>query len=222
MDNNQTNHQPKKSRAGIRIFLDQFFRKFLAIFSNNFGRIFNYSSKIFEKKRKNLQKSDQKNSNTGSKIPCIFVAFFALFIAVDVIYIYVAKKTWRGTVTENAYEKGLKYNQTLISDKKQKDLGFKAKLNIKSINNKTTLLSFDLKDKNGKIIKDAKIKINLVRPTQTGFDFAEELLFETKNQNYQKIINFPLKGLWKVELQAFVTINGQEEIFQYVERIIID
>ena len=157
-----------------------------------------------------------------SKIPYIFFAFFAVFITVDIAFIYIAKKTWRGTVMDDSYEKGRKYNQVLQSDKKQKDLGLQPHLEYKAIASKKSALAFSLKDKNGKIINNAKIAIRLVRPTQAGFDFDQELFFDKKNQNYQKEIDFPLIGLWRVELQALVNINGKEEIFQHVERIVID
>ena len=155
--------------------------------------------------------------NKKSKIPYIFFAFFAIFILVDILFIYISQVTWRGTVMENSYEKGRKYNQTLLKDKKQKNLGWVGNLNNKDIKSKKALLTFDLKDNFGKFIDDAKVKIAIIRPTQTGFDFNEELYLDKKNQNYQKVINFPLKGLWRIEIQA----TSGKEVFQYVKRIVI-
>lgn len=156
--------------------------------------------------------------NKKSKIPYFFFAFFALFITVDIVYIYLAESTWRGTVTENAYEKGRKYNQTLLKDKVQQNLGWAGKLSSKSIAKEKAVVIFELKDKNGKFIDNAKITINLIRPTQTGFDFKEELILDQKSKNYQKLIKFPMKGLWRVELEA----TSGENIFQYVERIVVE
>ncbi len=162
--------------------------------------------------------SQNNNKPKKSKIPYIFVAFFATFIIADICFIYIANKTWRGTVTEDSYEKGRKYNKILLNNQKQKDLGWSGKINYKAISTKKSLIIFDLKDQNNKIIKNAKIKLKLVRPTQTGYDFDEELIFNLNKNNYQKTINFPLIGLWKVEVQAFV----KDEVFQYVKRIVID
>ena len=68
--------------------------------------------------------SEQKKS----KIPYIFFIFFAVIFAVNFSYIYVSQKTWRGLATEDAYHKGLNYNQVLEEEKKQKELGWKSTL----------------------------------------------------------------------------------------------
>jgi nitrogen fixation protein FixH len=156
--------------------------------------------------------------NKKSKIPYIFFAFFATFITADLTLIYIAQKNWRGTVTENSYEKGRKYNKTLINDQKQQNLGWKVDLKHKNINSKESILILDLKDKDDKLIENAQIKLQLVRPTQTGYDFSQKLTFNLDEKNYQKLVTFPLIGLWKVEAQIF----ADDKVFQYVKRIVID
>lgn len=157
-------------------------------------------------------------TNKKSKIPYFFFIFFAIFITVDIAFIYISKKTWRGTVTEDSYEKGRKYNRTILANKKQKELNWSGDISQKFIENQKSLLIFSLKDDAGQFIKNANIKLKLVRPTQTGFDFEDKLFFNKFNNKYQKEVNFPLKGLWKIEVQAFVG----DKIFQYVQRIVID
>ena len=156
--------------------------------------------------------------NKKSKIPYFFFVFFAVFIAVDIAFIYISKVTWRGTVMDDSYEKGRKYNRTLMSTKKQNELNWSGNISQKFIENKKALLIFDLKNQSNKIIKNAKVKIKLVRPVQAGFDFETELTFDKNNNNYQKEINFPLKGLWKIELRVFV----DKDVFQYSQRIVIE
>ena len=48
-----------------------------------------------------------------------FLAFFGVIFVVDGIFITTALRTHRGVVTEQAYEKGLHYNQTLNEAKDQ-------------------------------------------------------------------------------------------------------
>ena len=38
-------------------------------------------------------------------IPWIFAIFFCVFIIVDIAYIIIAEKTWRGLSTEDGYQK---------------------------------------------------------------------------------------------------------------------
>ncbi len=156
--------------------------------------------------------------NKKSKIPYLFFIFFAVFITADIIMIYISQKTWRGTVTEDAYEKGLKYNKVLLNNKKQQDLGYQADLKYRVISDEVARISFILKNKDNDIINNAKIKVKFVRPTQSGFDFKEELFLNKITNSYQNNIIFPLIGLWRVEIQAFIG----DDVFQYVKRININ
>jgi len=46
-------------------------------------------------------------------IPWYFVIFFLVLFIVDGIFVYLATSTHTGVVTENAYEKGLRYNEVI-------------------------------------------------------------------------------------------------------------
>ena len=81
-------------------------------------------------------------------LPWIFAAFFSTFIIVDIAYIIIAEKTWRGMATEDGYQKGLKYNQTISAVKKQKELGWILQIKYNSSITKTGVLSVSLTDKN--------------------------------------------------------------------------
>lgn len=150
-----------------------------------------------------------------SKIPYIFFAFFAVVFAVDFFYIYVAGKSWRGVVTEDSYKKGLNYNQAIAANRDQKKLGWKVDIKYRNDGKSAGVLVVDLKDKNFRIIKNAKIKVNFKRPTQEGFDFARDLEF-VKNQ-YRAEITFLLKGQWEFN----VVIERGDEVFQDVKRYVV-
>jgi nitrogen fixation protein FixH len=150
-----------------------------------------------------------------SKIPYIFVAFFAVIFAVDFFYIYLAQTTWRGVSTQDSYHKGLNYNQSISAVEDQKNLGWKIDIKYRNDGNKTGVLTVDLADKNSAIIRDAKIKVNFKRPIQEGFDFSKDLEF-VKNK-YKAEITFPLKGQWEFEL----VISRDGEVFQEVKRYVV-
>jgi nitrogen fixation protein FixH len=150
-----------------------------------------------------------------SKIPYLIFIFFGIVIAVNTYYIYISQKTWRGVVTENSYKKGLNYNQTIAEVKKQKELGWKTKIKFTNQKNQIGILQVFLSDKNGKEIKDANVKVKLLRPTQIGFDFEENLEF--RNKNYQKKIVFPFAGQWDFE----IIVLKNDEVFQQVKRYVI-
>ena len=138
--------------------------------------------------------------NKKSKIPYFFLAFFAVFICVDSIYIYLANKSWTGVAIKDSYQKGLDYNNTLNQAKEQQKLGWKAEIKLNSLGNKKAILVVNLMDKRRIPIKNAKVQLKFKRPIQEGYDFKEELTFN--GSNYRKTLSFPLKGQWDIELVA--------------------
>jgi len=150
-----------------------------------------------------------------SKIPYFFFAFFAVVFAVDFFHIYLSQKTWRGVVTQDSYQKGLKYNEAIKLASQQKDLGWKMEIKYQKISSKEGKILVKIFDKNSKIIPNANVNLKLKRPTQEGFDFEEKTKF--LENFYQAKIVFPLKGQWDVEVLA----TKGEDVFQEVKRYII-
>jgi nitrogen fixation protein FixH len=159
---------------------------------------------------KMLQEQKQK-----SKIPYFFFAFFAVILVVNIFFIYISKKTWRGVITEDSYQKGLHYNDAIKAVNEQKKLGWKMKINYSSSGKNSGSVKIDLEDKNSEKITDAKLYVNFKRPTQEGFDFTKSLEFDGKE--YRAEIVFPLAGQWDFEVVA----TKNYETFQTVKRYII-
>lgn len=155
--------------------------------------------------------SDQKKS----KIPYVFFAFFAVIFAVNFFYIYVSSKTWRGIVTQNSYQKGLKYNEVLQASAKQEQLGFALEMKYKKLAERRGEISLKIFDKNSRAVTDAKVILKFKRPTQEGFDFEKEAQF--LDEKYSVEIDFPLKGQWDVE----AVVQRGEDIFQQVKRYVV-
>jgi nitrogen fixation protein FixH len=149
-----------------------------------------------------------------SKIPYIFLAFFGVIFLVNIFYIYLANKTWRGIVTEGSYQKGINYNQILELAKIQKTIGWKINLKYTKQSNQSGALTVDIVDKNQTKITDAIVSVTFKRPTQEGFDFAETLKF-TKG-TYRGDIKFPLPGQWDVEVSAVRGEESAHEVKRYI------
>lgn len=155
-------------------------------------------------------------SNKGRFIPYIFFIFFGIIFCVDAFYVYIANKSWRGLYTENAYQKGLKYNETLEYVNSQKSLGLSFKTSLKNEGKNISILKSCFFDKNKNPIKGAKLVAKIMRPTQEGHDFSQDLNY--KNNCYEAKINFPLKGLWNVEIIAY----KDDKVFQEVKRYVVE
>ena len=155
----------------------------------------------------------QKNSN----IIWFFVIFFSTFIIVDICYIFVAEKTWRGLAIEDGYQKGLKYNQAIEAVTKQKQLGWNLQINYQLQGDKNGNLEAKLLDKNNQTIIDADVVANIRRPVQDGVDFSLPLQFNSKTLTYQSLVEFPLAGQWDVE----VIVKKQDDVYQDIKRLVI-
>jgi nitrogen fixation protein FixH len=150
-----------------------------------------------------------------SKIIYFFFAFFAIVLAVNIFYIYISKKTWRGVVTDDPYHKGLNYNDTLKEVAKQKVLGWTVKVDFRSGVTKQGILMVTVQDKNLRYINYAKIYATFKRPTQEGSDFVLPVPYE--DGIYKARVNFPLEGQWDVE----VAVRKDQDTYQDVRRYVI-
>ena len=156
-----------------------------------------------------------QNKQKPSKIPYLFFAFFGVIFVVNMFYIYIAQKSWRGVVIEKSYQRGVDYNKTIELAKKQKKMGWKVEMRFKNLGNNSGILRVLIRDKNSKLIKNANIRAYFKRPTQDGFDFNMPMIFS--DGVYQARISFPLKGQWDFNLE----INRGLDVFYAAKRYII-
>lgn len=156
--------------------------------------------------------------NKKSKIPYIFFAFFAVIFLVNGIFIYVAKKSWRGVVEENSYQKGLQYNDTIKNFEKQQQLGWKVDFKHQRISEKSLRIFLKISDKNSRIINDAVVNLLFKRPTQDGYDFTSQAFYSSSQKLYLVEADFPFLGQWDVEI--FVKKDGDE--FKMKQRLDIE
>ena len=138
-----------------------------------------------------------------------------MVFGINILYIYVANKSWRGVTTSAAYQKGVEYNEVISQQRHQEELGWRVDMKYKRIDERTGALQVKLFSKNSAPITDANIRASFKRPTQEGYDFSAPLIFS--EGVYQAKISFPLKGQWDVEIAA----SKGEENFYEVKRYVI-
>lgn len=129
-------------------------------------------------------------------IPWYFVLFFLAIAILDGIFVYIAVAGHTGVITDNAYQKGLAYNQAIADAEIQKILGWRG-----AISYVQGILSFTLNDKEGRPIDDAAVKAWALRPASDGHDI-DLALIHTGIGLYQAPVTFPLPGLWEVRVLA--------------------
>lgn len=143
-------------------------------------------------------------------IPWYFVMFFVLLTGLLSYFCWLAVSSYTGLVTEDAYSKGVQYNQILRQAAAQEALGWKADVVVTPGSGKKMLITVMLKDKDGLPIKGAKAKAFAQRPTLGGVD-KKVPLYEHAEGVYTVNVTLPLAGVWDMYL-SFVQGNNRFQL----------
>lgn len=138
---------------------------------------------------------------SGSKLPWLFVAFFAVVFAANGVLVYFAAQSWTGLETKGYYIKGLDHNRTLATAAQQKALGWLSDLSADRTADGALLVRFGLQDGRREGVSGARVKARFVRPTHVGHDF-ELLLRESVPGRYRATAEAPLPGQWDIRITA--------------------
>jgi nitrogen fixation protein FixH len=147
----------------------------------------------------------------------IIMAAFSVVLVANGFLVYYAANTWTGLETEQHFAKGLAYNTNLQGAKRQKALGWQARLSTSFEGSEglsgTSRIQFT--DRNNQPLRKLDVRIIAIRPTHEGYD-KEFALSETGDGIYQGAFTLPLKGQWDFRILAQRGDNN----YQRVERIV--
>lgn len=135
--------------------------------------------------------------NDGRFIPWLIVAFFVAFSCVLGTFAYIAITTHRGVVTEQAYEKGVAYNDTIAKAAAQDALHFSA-----HITHTGATVGFSLSGPDGRPVDAGNVTLVMFRPTQAGFDHNYAMVRQPDDSYQANIADLPAKGLWEARIHA--------------------
>ncbi|MBL8713670.1 MAG: FixH family protein [Alphaproteobacteria bacterium] len=147
-------------------------------------------------------------------IPWYFVLFFSMLAALFTWFVYLAHTTHPGVVTDDAYEKGLKYNIQISRADAQKKLGWTSATDVRRDGGKAFTLSFTLKDKSGAPVTGAKASVRMMRPSNASMDFSMAMT-ETAPGIYTAALGDPAIGLW----EAQIGVSRGQELYQSEKRM---
>lgn len=157
--------------------------------------------------------ADGTLKDSGRMIPWYFVGFFVVLAIMDGIFVYLATSTHTGVVTEEAYKKGLNYNDTVAAARTQAALGWNG--TIEYTEDRRVL--FTLQDASGAPLTGAQVVAEFSRPTHNKQDFSIPLQ-QVDAGNYAAPVEFPLIGLW--DARVFVEWNQQQ--YQQGKRLVVN
>lgn len=148
----------------------------------------------------------------GQFIPWMIVAFFVVITMVFAGFTYIALSTYRGVVTDEAYEKGVAYNKVLERANAQAALHMSSKTQLDG-----HMVDFKLLDYAGMPVVADKVTLVMFRPTQEGMDHQYEMTTVAQGFYHADISDLPAKGIWEARVYAY-TAHG---VYRSSQRVVV-
>ena len=146
----------------------------------------------------------------GYHVFAAFVAFFVVVIGVNLVMVFLALDSWSGLSTEDAYQRGLRYNKTLEAMAHKDALGWQENLVFTSgtphgpdmdSGESQGRITLEMRDREGNLLEGLIVAGQIWRPTNEGFDRPVTLQAVGAGR-YAADVTFPLRGNWLVRLTA--------------------
>jgi nitrogen fixation protein FixH len=134
-------------------------------------------------------------------IPWYFVLFFVVLTCIYSFFMTIAHDTYPGVVTEKAYDKGLKYNDTIARAEQQEHLGWKGVIASDTTAKGEAHVVLTLTDAAAKPVTGAKVTLWFQRPVKEGMD-EKAAMKEIAPGAYEATTALKAKGLWEVSAAA--------------------
>lgn len=145
-----------------------------------------------------------------------WLALVAIVLGVNAVMISLAVVTNPGLVTEDYYEKGRDFERNAVQQMAARNaLGWQISLDLpqKPQAGQDADYRFIVTDMSGVPVESLKVRLQGYRPSDANADFYTDM--EPKgNGIYQAKLNFPLKGLWELN----INVEHGEQSYDMVNR----
>jgi nitrogen fixation protein FixH len=135
---------------------------------------------------------------SGRHVLIVFIGFFLIVFAVNGLMVYQAESTFGGLDTDDAYRKGLAYNDRIAAAATQSRLGWHDRTDYVA---EVRRLRVTLSDATGAGISGLKVSAVIERPATDVFD-RQLSLSQTGPDTYEADVSQLEPGAWTVDLQA--------------------
>lgn len=166
-----------------------------------------------------MTQSAKVRRRPGWWYPFIYLGAFGVVLAVNLVFMFSAVHTFTGLSTEQAYEKGLKYNQEIAAAKQQELLGWTVSTEVQARESSANVphsadIIVTVLDRDGKPVTGLVAKAEFIRPTSEGHD-STAVLAEQGQGRYIVSAMLPLGGQWELA----VTAQRGDLSYQFAQRI---
>lgn len=152
---------------------------------------------------------------TGKKVLVYFLAFFALFMSVNIIFMITAERTHTGVVTEEAYQKGLEYNKVIEEANKQDALGWTHRLVVRLDLEDKRRVTLRLKDAKKHKLTGAGVLVRFYRPVGKEGLTLDVTLQEKNPGTYVALVTFPERGKW----DAYIGVRKGDAVYRAHDQV---
>ena len=168
-----------------------------------------------------MQPSAQRlnSSNSPWRSPWVlgWIGLVLVVLAVNVTFVYLAISTNPGLVTEDFYDRGQHYEQTLVS-RLARDPGWTMRADIPDdlMPGVPATIRVTLVDRAGQPVRPDQVTFFAYRPSDKGRDFSVPMVEEGPGR-YAARVSFPLFGAW----DGLIAVRQGADEVTSGERIIV-
>jgi nitrogen fixation protein FixH len=138
---------------------------------------------------------------TGRRVLTVALGFSAVILLVNAAFIYLALDSFPGLATQNAYLKGLAFNETLAKAEEMRDRGWQVSQDAKKIGPRRWQFTLRFRDDAARPLEGLEVSLAFRRPASETADFVSKLRPAGQGA-YLSDVTFPLAGNWAVSLRA--------------------
>jgi nitrogen fixation protein FixH len=159
--------------------------------------------------------SDAPRPLTGRRVLTIALTAFGLVLLINSVFIYLALDTFSGLSTDDAYVRGLRYNETLAANEAQQRLGWTADVAVDRAADGQVSMRVGLRDASDTPLAGLVLSGELRRPVREGRD--HQVIFEAiAPGQYRARIAGVDAGQWDLALRA---VNAAGAEFRREQRL---
>ena len=138
---------------------------------------------------------------TGRTALFLMLGFFGVVFAANGVFVYLATSSWTGLYTDDAYRKGLDYNQTIERAAAQQALGWRTSVSLDAVDQSTHRLTVLLNDRTERPLDNREVTATLRGTVSAGDDIAVPLNW-TGSGHYSADVALPARGQWDVRVEV--------------------
>ncbi len=137
---------------------------------------------------------------TGRTLLYVLLAFFGVMVGANAVFVYFAVESWSGLSTEDAYRKGISYNETISRAQSQHALGWQTSLSLEKRAGARARLVLSALDSRGQAIESDAVTAVFRGPVSEGYDF-EVVLAPAGQGTFAAEFDVPSPGQWDVRVE---------------------